>query len=33
MEQILHRQVRPEDLDLLLDICDNISPGFAWPPK
>ena len=37
MEQILHRilnrQARPEDLDLLLDICDNISPGFAWPPK
>ena len=37
MEQILSRilnhQARPEDLDLLLDICDNISPGFAWPPN
>lgn len=33
LTRILHRQARPEDLDLLLDICDNISPGFAWPPK
>ena len=33
LARILHRQARPEDLDLLLDICDNISPGFAWPPK
>jgi NADH-quinone oxidoreductase subunit F len=24
---------RPEDLDLLLDVCDNISPGMSWPPK
>ncbi|MFV2039636.1 MAG: NADH-ubiquinone oxidoreductase-F iron-sulfur binding region domain-containing protein, partial [Acidimicrobiales bacterium] len=23
----------PADLDLLLDVCDNISPGIAWPPK
>ena len=21
------------DLDLLLDVCDNISPGIAWPPR
>lgn len=33
LTRILHCQARPEDLDLLLDICDNISPGFAWPPK
>ena len=33
LSRILNRQARPEDLDLLLDICDNISPGFAWPPK
>lgn len=33
LTRILHRQARPEDLDLLLDICDNISPGFAWPPQ
>ena len=24
---------RPDDLDLLLDVCDNISPGIAWPPQ
>jgi NADH-quinone oxidoreductase subunit F len=24
---------RPEDLDLLLDVCDNISPGVQWPSK
>jgi NADH-quinone oxidoreductase subunit F len=23
----------PSDLDLLLDVCDNISPGITWPPK
>ena len=23
---------RESDLDLLMDICDNISPGVAWPP-
>jgi NADH-quinone oxidoreductase subunit F len=23
---------RPEDLELLLDVCDNISPGLTWPP-
>ena len=23
----------PSDLDLLMDVCDNISPGIAWPPK
>ena len=24
---------RPSDLALLMDVCDNISPGIAWPPK
>ncbi len=24
---------REEDLDLLLDLCDNIAPGLGWPPK
>ena len=24
---------REEDLDLLMDACDNISPGVAWPPQ
>ncbi|HLI23764.1 MAG TPA: NADH-quinone oxidoreductase subunit NuoF [Acidimicrobiales bacterium] len=23
---------RTEDLDLLMDVCDGISPGVAWPP-
>ena len=23
----------PSDLDLLMDVSDNISPGIAWPPK
>lgn len=24
---------RLEDLDLLLDLCDNIAPGLTWPPQ
>lgn len=24
---------REEDLDLLLDACDNIAPGLSWPPQ
>ena len=36
MERILYRiengQGRPKDLDLLLDVSDNISPGLRWPP-
>jgi NADH-quinone oxidoreductase subunit F len=23
---------REEDLDLLMDVCDNIAPGLSWPP-
>ncbi len=37
LEKILQRIIdgngRPADLDLLMDVCDNISPGIAWPPK
>ena len=22
-----------QDLDLLLDACDNIAPGLSWPPQ
>jgi NADH-quinone oxidoreductase subunit F len=37
LEKILRRILdgygRPSDLDLLMDVCDNISPGVAWPPK
>jgi NADH-quinone oxidoreductase subunit F len=24
---------REDDIDLLMDICDNIAPGLGWPPK
>jgi NADH-quinone oxidoreductase subunit F len=37
LEKILRRmldgQGRPEDIALLLDLCDNISPAITWPPK
>ena len=37
LEKILQRIIdgngRRQDLELLLDICDNISPGISWPPK
>jgi NADH-quinone oxidoreductase subunit F len=37
LERILQRIIdghgRPEDVDLLLDVCDNISPGITWPPR
>jgi NADH-quinone oxidoreductase subunit F len=37
LEKILSRIIagagREEDLDLLLDVSDNISPGITWPPK
>lgn len=37
LEKVLRRMLdghgRAEDLDLLLDVCDNISPGISWPPK
>jgi NADH-quinone oxidoreductase subunit F len=36
LERILERieggQGRESDLDLLMDVCDNISPGVTWPP-
>ena len=36
VEKILRRiedgHGREADLDLLMDICDNISPGVSWPP-
>ena len=36
LEKILERiesgQGRETDLDLLMDVCDNISPGVTWPP-
>ena len=37
LERILWRlesgQGRIEDLDLLLDVCDNLAPGLTWPPQ
>ena len=33
MYRIEHGDGREEDLDLLLDVCDNISPGLTWPPQ
>jgi NADH-quinone oxidoreductase subunit F len=37
LEKVLARieagQGREVDLDLLVDTCDNISPGLSWPPR
>ena len=37
VEKILQRieegRGREADIDLLLDACDNISPGLTWPPQ
>jgi NADH-quinone oxidoreductase subunit F len=37
LEKILQRIIdgngRPSDVDVLLDVCDNISPGITWPPR
>jgi NADH-quinone oxidoreductase subunit F len=32
-QRILAGTGRPDDIDLLLDVADNISPGLTWPPK
>ena len=33
LDRILNGYGRPEAIDLLLDVCANISPGISWPPK
>ena len=37
LERILRRIIagegRRSDVDLLMDVSDNISPGLVWPPK
>jgi len=37
LERVLHRilngQGRREDIDLLMEISESISPGIAWPPR
>jgi NADH-quinone oxidoreductase subunit F len=32
LERIHRGAGRPADLDLLMDVADNISPGLRWPP-
>jgi NADH-quinone oxidoreductase subunit F len=37
LERVLYRMEngggRQEDLELMLDLCDNIAPGLTWPPQ
>jgi NADH-quinone oxidoreductase subunit F len=33
LKRILDGYGRPEDLDLLMDVAESISPGIAWPPR
>ncbi len=33
LRRILDGHGRPDDVALLLDVCDNISPGITWPPR
>jgi NADH-quinone oxidoreductase subunit F len=33
MYRLEHGGGRLEDIDLLLDLCDNIAPGISWPPQ
>jgi NADH-quinone oxidoreductase subunit F len=33
LRRIEHGDGREDDLDLLLDVSDNISPGLQWPPQ
>ena len=37
LEKVLARieggQGRAEDIDLLMDVCDNLAPGISWPPQ
>jgi len=33
MRRIEEGAGREEDLELLLDVCDNIAPGLSWPPQ
>jgi NADH-quinone oxidoreductase subunit F len=33
LARILAGQGRPSDVEMLLDVCDNISPGITWPPR
>jgi NADH-quinone oxidoreductase subunit F len=33
MYRLEHGGGREQDLELLLDLCDNIAPGLSWPPQ
>jgi NADH-quinone oxidoreductase subunit F len=33
MYRLEHGGGREEDLELVLDLCDNIAPGLSWPPQ
>ncbi len=33
LKRILAGDGRPEDIDLLMDVSESISPGIAWPPR
>jgi NADH-quinone oxidoreductase subunit F len=33
LKRILNGDGRPEDLDLLMEVSESISPGIAWPPR
>jgi NADH-quinone oxidoreductase subunit F len=33
LRRILDGDGRPEDLELLLEVSESISPGLAWPPR
>lgn len=33
LSRVLQRQASMKDLDTLIDIADNITPGITWPPK
>ncbi|MGH9118561.1 MAG: NADH-quinone oxidoreductase subunit NuoF [Acidimicrobiales bacterium] len=33
LQRIIDGEGRPGDVDLLLDVSDNISPGITWPPR
>jgi NADH-quinone oxidoreductase subunit F len=33
LKRIISGHGRPEDLDLLMEVSETISPGIAWPPR
>lgn len=33
LKRILAGEGRPDDMDLLIEVSESISPGMAWPPK